>query len=145
MYLAYLMHEADADIVKAIARVTQTPEGNEQTTPPQLDGSSPQILVAVLFAAVAGGLAWIGGLRTLADLAWAAAVLVALVPLTGTVARELMRGKTGVDLIALLAMGGSLALGQYLAGAVIGLMLAGGETLERYASGRARRELAALL
>jgi heavy metal translocating P-type ATPase len=42
-------------------------------------------------------------------------------------------------------MAGSLILGQYLAGAVVGLMLSGGQALERYASSRARRELSALL
>ena len=81
----------------------------------------------------------------LADLAWAAAIVLALVPLSIRVARDLIQRKTGVDLIALLAMVGSLALDQYLAGAVIGLMLSGGQTLEAYASSRARRELTALL
>ena len=81
----------------------------------------------------------------LADLSWAVAVLIALVPLGVSVVRDLLRRETGVDLIALLAMAGSLALGQYLAGAVIGLMLSGGQALERYASSRARRELTALV
>ena len=51
----------------------------------------------------------------------------------------------GVDLIALLAMVGALALGEYVAGAVIALMLASGEALEAYADRRAHRELSALL
>ena len=42
-------------------------------------------------------------------------------------------------------MAGSLVLGQYLAGAVVGLMLSGGQALERYASSRARRELSSLV
>ena len=81
----------------------------------------------------------------LADLSWAVAVLIALVPLGVSVFRDLLRRETGVDLIALLAMAGSLVLGQYLAGAVIGLMLSGGQALERFASSRARRELTALV
>jgi heavy metal translocating P-type ATPase len=88
---------------------------------------------------------WLVGAHRPADLAWALAVLVALVPLTVSVARDLLHRETGVDLIALLAMAGSLILGQYLAGAVIGLMLSGGQSLERYANMRARRELSALL
>jgi heavy metal translocating P-type ATPase len=79
------------------------------------------------------------------DAVWAAAVVVALVPLTASVLGSLRRGDVGVDAIALLAMAGALALGELLAGAVIALMLAGGNALEAAASGRARRELAELL
>jgi len=108
-------------------------------------GNSPTILLAVLAAVIAGTIAWFTGAHGLADVAWAAGLVVALIPLTTSVARELLRRETGVDVIALLAMAGALVLGQFLAGAVIGLMLSGGEALERYADGRARRELSALL
>src|SRR5581483_4999296 len=47
--------------------------------------------------------------------------------------------------VALLSMVGALALGQYLAGAVIALMLAGGNALEERAGVRARRELTLLV
>ena len=80
-----------------------------------------------------------------ADAVWAATVAFMLAPLTWSVARSLRRGDIGVDVIALLAMAGALALGEYLAGAVIALMLAGGKALEAFASGRARRELTALV
>jgi heavy metal translocating P-type ATPase len=103
------------------------------------------ILVTVLFAAVVGGIFWVARQPDMADLAWAVAVVLALVPLGIRVVRDLLQRKTGVDLIALLAMFGSLALDQYLAGAVIGVMLSGGQTLEAYASSRARRELSSLL
>ena len=42
-------------------------------------------------------------------------------------------------------MAASLVLGEYLAGAVVGLMLAGGNALEDYAAGHARRELRSLV
>ncbi|HEX4837072.1 MAG TPA: heavy metal translocating P-type ATPase [Solirubrobacteraceae bacterium] len=93
----------------------------------------------------------IGGLLALlvgsvpANAVWAATVAFMLAPLTWSVARSLRRGDIGVDVIALLAMAGALALGEYLAGAVIALMLAGGNALEAFASGRARRELTALI
>jgi heavy metal translocating P-type ATPase len=99
----------------------------------------------VLAAVVAGAILWLAGVHGAADIAWAAAVVLALIPLSISVARDLLHRETGVDLIALLAMAGSLILGQYLAGAVVGLMLSGGQALERYASARARRELSALL
>jgi heavy metal translocating P-type ATPase len=109
------------------------------------EGSSAIIMASVLAALVAGGVLWFAGRHELADIAWAIAVLVALIPLSISVARDLLHRETGVDVIALLAMSGSLVLHQYLAGAVIGLMLSGGQALERYASSRARRELSALL
>jgi heavy metal translocating P-type ATPase len=80
-----------------------------------------------------------------ADVAWAAVDAFLLVPLTWSVVRTLLRRDLGVDAIALVSMAGALALGQYLAGAVIALMLAGGNALEERAGGRARRELTALL
>jgi heavy metal translocating P-type ATPase len=107
--------------------------------------STLSVFVAVLACAVAGGVLWLADRPAEADIAWAAGVVIALVPLTIEVGRDLLHGKTGVDIIALLAMAGSLALQQYLAGAVVGLMLAGGQSLERYASTRARRELSALV
>ncbi|HVS02641.1 MAG TPA: heavy metal translocating P-type ATPase, partial [Thermoanaerobaculia bacterium] len=103
------------------------------------------VLAATVVGLAAGGAAWLAGLPGWAGLAWAATTVAALVPLTWTVARDLLRGQTGVDLIALLAMAGALALGEYLAGAVVALMLSGGQVLEGYADSRARRELSALV
>ena len=117
----------------------------EPPSSPPLEGNSVAILLTVLAAVVAGSVLWLAREPSLADLAWAAAVVVALVPLGISVAHDLWHHETGVDLIALLAMAGSLILGQFLAGAVIGLMLSGGQALERFASARARRELSSLL
>ena len=68
-----------------------------------------------------------------------------LVPLSWSVLRSLLRRDVGVDAIALVSMAGALALGEYLAGAVVALMLAGGNALEESANRRARRELTALV
>ena len=80
-----------------------------------------------------------------ADVAWIVTTVIALVSLARDVVTGLLRRQAGVDVLALLAMGGSLALEEYLAGAVIALMLATGDALESYADRRAHRELAALL
>jgi heavy metal translocating P-type ATPase len=114
-------------------------------TEPPLEGSSATVLFVTLAAVVGGAVAWVLGARAIADAAWAVALVVALVPLTVSVLRDLVHRDTGVDLIALLAMAGALILGQFLAGAVIGLMLSGGQALERFAGTRARRELSALV
>ena len=76
---------------------------------------------------------------------WAATTLLVLLPTLVSAVRGLLRRDTGVDLIAVLAMAGALALGEYLAGAIIAVMLTGGTALENFAVARARRELSALL
>jgi heavy metal translocating P-type ATPase len=80
-----------------------------------------------------------------ADWLWAATTAMLLVPLSVSVLRSLLRRDVGVDAIALVSMAGALALGEYLAGAVVALMLAGGNALEESANRRARRELTALV
>ncbi|MDI1436247.1 heavy metal translocating P-type ATPase [Polyangium sorediatum] len=76
---------------------------------------------------------------------WAGVTGIVLLWTFSSVVRGLLRGETGVDLIAVLAMAGALVLGEYLAGAIIAVMLTGGAALERFAVARARRELSALL
>ncbi|MDE2263110.1 MAG: heavy metal translocating P-type ATPase, partial [Gammaproteobacteria bacterium] len=78
-------------------------------------------------------------------IAFAAVTSLVLLSATVSAAHRLMRAELGVDVIALLAMAGALLLGEYLAGAVIAVMLTGGSALEQYAIGRARRELSALI
>ena len=92
-----------------------------------------------------GGILWLSGSHDAAHVAWAVTTWIGLVPLAWKTVAGLIRREAGVDLIALLAMGGSLALDEYLAGAVIALMLASGRALETYADRRAHRELSALL
>ncbi|OKJ14017.1 ATPase P [Kitasatospora sp. CB01950] len=61
------------------------------------------------------------------------------------VVQALRRGRAGVDLIAVLALAGTLATGEYLAGALIALMLSGGRWLDAAAERRATRDLRELL
>jgi heavy metal translocating P-type ATPase len=109
------------------------------------DRDPSHLALGVTVAGLAvGGAGWLAGWPVVSAAGWGGATAAALVPLTVAVARDLRHGRTGVDLIALLAMAGSLALRELLAGAVIALMLSGGQVLERRASARARRELSAL-
>ena len=96
-------------------------------------------LIAVGFAAR------FAGNPHIASACWIAAAIAALVPLVVSILRALRQRTAGVDVIALLAIAGALAMGEYLAGAVIALMLAGGNALEEFAAGRASRELEALV
>jgi heavy metal translocating P-type ATPase len=61
------------------------------------------------------------------------------------VARDLRARRFGTDVLATVALTGTLLVGAYLAGALIGLMLGTGQVLEGYAHRRAHRDLDALL
>ena len=71
-------------------------------------------------------------------------ILVGGVPALVETVRQMLHRELGVDLLAVLAIAGSLLLGEYLAGSVIVLMLSGGKSLESFALGRARRSLSSL-
>lgn len=103
------------------------------------------LALGALAAIGSGGLLHLFSLPDAAEAVWAASTAAMLVPLTWSVARTLLRGDVGVDAIALVAIAGALALGEYLAGAVVSLMLSGGNALEASAGRRARRELRALV
>ncbi|MFF2201505.1 heavy metal translocating P-type ATPase [Streptomyces sp. NPDC058145] len=105
----------------------------------------PVLLAVTAAALTAGGLAWLAGAAGLADLFWGLGTLSAVVPAVGWVLASLRHGRAGVDLIAVLALGGTLAVHEYLAGALIALMLATGRTLEAAAQRRASHDLRALL
>jgi heavy metal translocating P-type ATPase len=100
---------------------------------------------------VTGGCLAVGGLLHLAGAADGAGVLWAIGGVVGaayslwTMLATLRRGRLGVDIIALLALVGALAVGEYLAAAVIAVMVASGRALEGWAAGRAHRDLRALL
>ena len=80
-----------------------------------------------------------------------AQILISIVGLTLAVSmtiemiKTLRSGKYGVDLLAIMAILSTLAVGQYWASLIILLMLVGGDTLEDYAANKAGSELKALL
>ena len=109
------------------------------------EASGRPLALGELAAIVAGGALHLAGRPDAGDAVWAASAAVALVPLTWSVGRALAARRIGVDVIALLAIVAALAFGEYLAGAIVALMLAGGTALETAAGHRARRELTALV
>ena len=105
-----------------------------------------QLLASFALAALGtGAVLHLIGAGSTGDSVWRAAVALLAAELAYEVGRTVVVDHhLGVDAIALVAMVGALALGQELAGAVVGLMFSGGEALEAAASRRARRELTAL-
>ena len=103
------------------------------------------LLTAALAGLVAGGITQYFGAQDASSWLYIASVWVVLIPTAAATARQLLRREIGVDLIAVLAMAGAVVLGEFLAGAIIAVMLTGGNALERFAAARAKRELAALI
>ena len=106
-----------------------------------------QVLATVAVVAITtGGVLHLLGADAAGDRVWRAAVALLAAELTFEVARTvIVDHHLGVDTIALVAMVGALALGEELAGVVIGLMFSGGAALEAAAARRARRELTRLV
>ena len=103
------------------------------------------LLAATLVALAAGGVAWFAGAPAVADACWAAGTVIAMVPAAWWVIAGFRRGKFGVDVLAVISLAGALAVREYLAGALIGVMLATGQALEAAAEQRATKDLRALL
>lgn len=106
--------------------------------------SQYKLAMAVLVLMFAGIMALTGH----AEAGYAAITLfsiaVAVSLLLGMV-YDIMHGRYGVDILAVVAIGSTLAVGEYWATIVIVLMMTSGEALEKYANNRARAELSALL
>src|SRR6266536_1681436 len=77
---------------------------------------------AALGALAVGASLNAAGRHSAGSAVWAVATAGILLPLTLNVVRSLLRRDVGVDAIALVAIASALALGEYLAGAVVALM-----------------------
>ncbi|WP_067895036.1 heavy metal translocating P-type ATPase [Nocardia vaccinii] len=107
--------------------------------------AQPLLVAVTVTGLVVGGILWLAGIRDAADVAWAATTVVALVPAVFWMMATFAKGRAGVDLIAVLSLAGTILVHEYLAGALIAVMLAGGRSLDAAAEGRAARDLRALL
>jgi heavy metal translocating P-type ATPase len=106
----------------------------------------PRLLVGIALSGLAlGGWFWSRSEAGFADFAWTLGTLPVLIALFGQIAVSLRRGDVGLDVVAALSMSAALVFGESLAGNVVALMYAGGQLLESFAEGRARREMTALL
>ncbi len=102
-------------------------------------------LIAASCGLVGGGIAKLVGADSAASALWVGTTALGVVLASWWVALALRNRRLGVDLIALAALVGTLAVDEYLAGAIITVMLTTGRSLEAWAAGRAERELKALL
>ena len=104
---------------------------------------------ALLFGAstvllLGGGLAWLLSTHA-ARLLWICGTVLGLVFSVFWTVGAIRRRQLSVDVIAVLALAGALAVNEPFAGAMITVMLASGQLLEARAAARARRELSLLV
>lgn len=101
---------------------------------------SATVVVLVTFAVLT-----VTGLTPAAQ--WLAGIFALSVALyrASTMVKGLLHGRWGIDLLAVMAICSTVAVGEYLASLIVVLMLTGGEALEQFAQGRATKELRALL
>ena len=107
--------------------------------------AAPLLFILTTAGLAAGGGAWLAGDRQAAGVVWLAVAACGLAYACWVAAASIARGRLSVDLIALLALAGAIAVGELLAAAVISVMLASGRALEAWADYRARRDLSDLL
>lgn len=93
------------------------------------------VVIALSLAGMPSTARWVSTAYVSVFIVW---VLVGMV-------RDVLRGHVGLDILAVVAMAATLAVGEYVAALIIVLMLSGGQALESAAGRRAKRELTALL
>ncbi len=104
----------------------------------------PIVAITLLVAAIGGALALTGNVTIAQWLISGFALIVAAIQAFDMV-KNLIGGQWGIDALAIMAIIATVLVGEYWASLVIVLMLSGGEALEDFAEGRARRELKSLL
>jgi heavy metal translocating P-type ATPase len=110
------------------------------------DRRSELLALFALAALTTGGFLHLADEGVAGDRVWQIAVIVLSLDLAAEVLHTfVVERHMGVDTIALVAMVGSLALEEELAGLIVGIMFTGGATLEAIASSRAGRELTRLV
>lgn len=107
--------------------------------------SAALLLTVAAAGLAAGALARLAGASGVADWCWLGSAGIGLAYALWSAIDSLRRGRLGVDVIALLAVAGAVAVRELLAAAVISVMLASGRALEAWAALRARQDLSALL
>ena len=100
---------------------------------------------AALGGIAVGAVLWFAGAREPAQLLWMIVLALTGLPVIWKTVHAATQGHFATDLVAALAIGTAVAVGQPVAGLVIVLMQTGGETLERFAEGRASGAIRALV
>ena len=108
------------------------------------DSSGWFVLAPSLLLLIAGTVGALTDNAQLKDGCWLAAGLIGLAASAVAVGTALVRRSAGVDVLALLAIGGAILTQEYLAAALVAVMVGTGTVLDQWAEATARRELSLL-
>ncbi len=103
------------------------------------------LLVLSVAGLGAGGVAHLAGSASTGHVLWLAVTALGIASASWWVGAAAVERRLGADVVALAALVGTVAVGEYLAGALVTTMLATGRELDAWAAGRARRDLSALV
>ena len=104
-----------------------------------------KLMMFVLVGLATGVMLWLTGAEMALGVTAYLVLGIVIVITAIDMFKDLMRGRWGLDILAVIAMIATLAVQEYVAGLIISLMLTGGEALEDLAARRASRELDQLL
>lgn len=104
-----------------------------------------KLMATLLVGAIALIIEFVFGQQLAAQIVVTVAGTLVSISMVIEMIKTLRSGKFGVDLLAIMAIVATLAVGEYWASLMILVMLTGGDTLEDYASKKASQELKSLL
>jgi len=104
----------------------------------------PIVTLTIAFGAL-GTVLWLLGLETAVRWGFGIFAVVIAGVEAWRMVQQLRQGRFGIDILAIVAIIATVAVGEVIASMIIVLMVAGGKALEDFAQGRAQRELSALL
>ena len=103
------------------------------------------LVAATLVVGLAGGIMALVGAGDYVIIVFSAYAIIIAVLQAKEMVEDMMRGKFGLDILAVVAIFATVMVKEYIAALVIVLMVTGGEALEDYAAARAQRDLTQLL
>ncbi|HEU0206073.1 MAG TPA: heavy metal translocating P-type ATPase [Pseudolysinimonas sp.] len=103
------------------------------------------IVALTVVVGVLGGVLWGVGFEQIARGGFAGFSIAIAAVEAWAMLQQLRRRQFGIDVLAIIAIISTVAVGEVIASMIIVLMVSGGKALEDYAQGRAQRELTALL
>jgi heavy metal translocating P-type ATPase len=128
-------------------KLSQEPPGGSWNSPTGLWHRKTTVIAALSIAAIVVHVVFRFGFHTTSgtyEIPLLAVLALGGLPLLYDLLRKLLKREFGSDLLGGISIITSIPLGEYLAGSIIVLMLAGGEALEHYALRSASSVLAAL-
>jgi len=103
------------------------------------------VVTATIVVGATGAVLWLTGLEQIARWGFAVFAIAAAAIEAWGMLKQLRQRQFGIDILAVIAIVSTVAVGEVIASMIIVLMVSGGKALEDYAQGRAQRELTALL